>query len=164
MSIIWDKLISCKDEIIDIFDEHCGEIEEPGMSQFNQPDNGCPEMATEVIDEINKIAPNIYFVADSDALIGKKTFATLNEIIEILKANQEGVLNIEGYASSEGSEEYNEDLSLRRAASVRNYLIQQGISEERIITSGLGENEPSGNNETAEGRTENRRVQFKAKL
>ena len=40
MSIIWDKLISCKDEIIDIFDEHCGEIEEPGMSQFNQPDNG----------------------------------------------------------------------------------------------------------------------------
>jgi OOP family OmpA-OmpF porin len=43
-------------------------------------------------------------------------------------------------------------------------LIQQGISEERIITSGFGENEPSGNNETAEGRTENRRVQFKAKL
>ena len=40
MSIIWDKLISCKDEIIDIFDEYCGEIEEPGMSQFNQPDNG----------------------------------------------------------------------------------------------------------------------------
>jgi hypothetical protein len=40
MSVIWDKLISCKDEIIDIFDEHCGEVEEPGMGQFNQPDNG----------------------------------------------------------------------------------------------------------------------------
>jgi hypothetical protein len=40
MSVIWNKLISCKDEIIDIFDEHCGEVEEPGMGQFNQPDNG----------------------------------------------------------------------------------------------------------------------------
>lgn len=40
MSAIWDKLISCKDEIIDIFDEHCGEVEEPGMQQFNQPENG----------------------------------------------------------------------------------------------------------------------------
>jgi len=40
MSAIWDKLIECKDEIIDIFDEHCGEIAEPGMEQFNQPENG----------------------------------------------------------------------------------------------------------------------------
>ena len=63
-----------------------------------------------------------------------------------------------------GSEEYNKDLSLRRAASVRNYLIQQGVSEERIIASGFGENKPSGDNETVEGRTENRIVQFKAKL
>ena len=126
--------------------------------------NGCPEISTEIIDEINKIAPNIYFVADSDALIGKKTFVTLNEIIEILKTNPVGILNIEGYASSDGSEEYNKDLSLRRAASVRNYLIQQGVPEDRIIASGFGENKPSGDNETVEGRTENRRVQFKAKF
>ena len=126
--------------------------------------NGCPEIATEIIDKINNIAPNIYFVADSDALIGKKTFVTLNEIIKILKTNPVGVLNIEGYASSDGSEKYNEELSLRRAVSVKNYLIQQGVSEERIITSGFGENDPSGDNETVEGRTVNRRVQFKAKL
>ena len=70
----------------------------------------------------------------------------------------------EVYASSDGSEKYNEELSLRRAVSVKNYLIQQGVSEERIITSGFGENDPSGDNETVEGRTVNRRVQFKAKL
>jgi len=40
MSIIWDKLIECKDEIIDVFEEHAEEIEEPGLSEFNQPDNG----------------------------------------------------------------------------------------------------------------------------
>ena len=40
MSVIWDKLIECKDEIIDVFEEHAEEIEEPGLSEFNQPDNG----------------------------------------------------------------------------------------------------------------------------
>jgi len=40
MSVIWDKLIECKDEIIDVFEEHAEEIEEPGLSAFNQPDNG----------------------------------------------------------------------------------------------------------------------------
>lgn len=40
MSFIWEKLIECKDEILDIFDEYATEIEEPGLSAFNQPDNG----------------------------------------------------------------------------------------------------------------------------
>lgn len=40
MSIIWDRLVECKDEIINIFDNYAGEIEEPGLSAFNQPDNG----------------------------------------------------------------------------------------------------------------------------
>jgi hypothetical protein len=40
MSIIWDKLIECKDEIITIFNEYATEVEEPGLSEFNQPDNG----------------------------------------------------------------------------------------------------------------------------
>ena len=40
MSVIWDRLIECKDEILDIFDEYATEIEEPGLSAFNQPHNG----------------------------------------------------------------------------------------------------------------------------
>jgi len=40
MSVIWDRLIECKDEILNIFDEYATEIEEPGLSAFNQPDNG----------------------------------------------------------------------------------------------------------------------------
>ena len=40
MSMIWNKLIECQDEIISMFDEHAEEIEEPGLSAFNQPDNG----------------------------------------------------------------------------------------------------------------------------
>jgi len=97
-------------------------------------------------------------------LIGRKTFATLNEIVLILRSNPNGIVNIEGYASSEGTEEYNQQLSLRRAESVRRYLIRKGIVAERIIASGFGENEPIADNATAKGRAENRRVQFKAKL
>lgn len=40
MSVIWDKLIDCQNEIINIFEEHASEIEEPGLGNFNQPDNG----------------------------------------------------------------------------------------------------------------------------
>ena len=40
MSMIWEKLIDCKDEIIKVFDSKATEIEEPGLSAFNQPDNG----------------------------------------------------------------------------------------------------------------------------
>ena len=40
MSAIWNKIIDCKEEILDIFDEYAKEIEEPGLSEFNQPDNG----------------------------------------------------------------------------------------------------------------------------
>ena len=40
MSIIWDRLIECQDQILEIFDKHADEIEEPGLGHFNQPDNG----------------------------------------------------------------------------------------------------------------------------
>jgi len=135
-------------------------INEAGSSS----NNGCPEIASEVLDQLNKIGSNIWFIVDSDRLIGRKTFATLNEIVLILRANPNGIVNIEGYASSEGTEEYNQQLSLRRAESVRRYLIRKGIVAERIIASGFGENEPIADNATPKGRAENRRVQFKAKL
>lgn len=125
--------------------------------------NGCPEISSEVLDQLNKIGSKINFSAESAALIGKKTFATLNEIFLILKENPDGILIIEGYASSDGSEEYNQDLSIKRAESVRNYLISQGIPEERLIASGFGENDPIADNNTEQGRASNRRVQFKVK-
>ncbi len=126
--------------------------------------NGCPEISTEVIDQLNKVGSDIYFIIDSASLIGKKTFATLDKIALILKDHPEGVLNIEGYASSEGTEEYNQELSLRRAESVRNYLIQKGIPETRMMAKGYGEKMPIADNATSKGRAVNRRVQFKAKL
>jgi outer membrane protein OmpA-like peptidoglycan-associated protein len=66
---------------------------------------------------------------------------------------------IEGYTDSMGSDEYNRDLSQRRADSVKNYLVSRGISSDRLNTSGRGENSPVSDNESAAGRQQNRRVE-----
>lgn len=66
---------------------------------------------------------------------------------------------IEGFTDSVGAEAYNKDLSQRRARSLRNALVQQGISTDRIETRGYGENYPVASNDTAAGRQQNRRVE-----
>lgn len=68
---------------------------------------------------------------------------------------------IEGHTDSQGSEAYNQQLSLKRAQAVKNYLISQGIPAERIEAIGLGESQPISENNTPQGRQLNRRVQIK---
>jgi outer membrane protein OmpA-like peptidoglycan-associated protein/outer membrane protein W len=65
---------------------------------------------------------------------------------------------IEGHTDSIGSDAYNQKLSDRRVAAVRDYLISQGIAEGRMAPKGFGESQPVADNKTAEGRAENRRV------
>ena len=80
-----------------------------------------------------------------------KAFNTLNE-------NPEIEVEIHGYTDSTGRWETNVELSQLRADAVRAYLIQQGISAERIIAKGFGPNDPIAPNDTPEGRAQNRRV------
>ena len=69
-------------------------------------------------------------------------------------------VEISGHTDSIGSDRYNMGLSLRRANSVRNYLISKGIAAERLVTKGYGEAQPIADNETEEGRFKNRRVEL----
>ncbi|MGD8999640.1 MAG: OmpA family protein [Granulosicoccaceae bacterium] len=69
-------------------------------------------------------------------------------------------ITVVGHTDSVGTEAYNQDLSERRAASVRNYLVQQGIDGSVISTSGMGETSPVATNKTREGRQQNRRVEI----
>jgi len=66
---------------------------------------------------------------------------------------------IEGFTDSMGSEEYNQDLSQRRADSVKGYLVGQGVETARLSSAGRGENSPVADNESASGRQQNRRVE-----
>ena len=84
----------------------------------------------------------------------------LDEAVEILKERPDTNVIIEGHTDWTGTEEYNQGLSERRAASVCNYLVEKGISQNSLETVGYGEADPIADNHTPEGRSMNRRVVF----
>jgi OmpA-OmpF porin, OOP family len=102
---------------------------------------------------------NVYFMFDS-ARITPEGVATLDESIGVLRSRPALVLNLQGHASSEGTDEYNLALSQRRANAVQDYLVSNGISGDRLETTGYGESRPDATNATEEGREKNRRVEF----
>jgi outer membrane protein OmpA-like peptidoglycan-associated protein len=67
---------------------------------------------------------------------------------------------VEGYTDSQGSVASNQDLSQRRAQSVRDYLVSRGIAGDRITGQGFGPGRPIADNASAEGRANNRRVEI----
>jgi outer membrane protein OmpA-like peptidoglycan-associated protein len=69
-------------------------------------------------------------------------------------------LEVEGHTDSVGSDEYNQQLSEKRAGAVRDYLVQQGIPADAIVSRGFGKTQPVATNDTAEGRQQNRRVEL----
>ncbi len=93
--------------------------------------------------------------------IKKDSYGILNDVASILKSNpQIKKIRIEGHTDSIGTDAYNMKLSQRRANSVREYLIQQGISADRLEAVGYGKSRPIAPNNTAAGRAKNRRVEF----
>ncbi|MCL7991751.1 MAG: OmpA family protein, partial [marine benthic group bacterium] len=65
------------------------------------------------------------------------------------------------HTDSVGEDDFNMDLSQRRAESVRNYLVELGLARDRFDTTGFGETRPIADNETEEGRHRNRRTEFR---
>jgi OOP family OmpA-OmpF porin len=103
---------------------------------------------------------NIEFQFDS-ADLTEDSYPTLNQIASILKDNPTwGALVVKGHTDSTGPEAYNQGLSERRAAAVKDYLVSQGVSSSGITTEGYGESQPIATNDTREGRQANRRVEF----
>jgi len=69
------------------------------------------------------------------------------------------MVKIEGHTDSQGSSDYNAQLSQRRAEAVRNFLVTNGVAPERITAQGMGEDYPIATNSSASGRQQNRRVE-----
>jgi len=84
----------------------------------------------------------------------------LTPLVSALNKDPEQTVIIEGHTDNIGSETYNLDLSQRRAESVKQYLIDQGIDNSRVSTKGLGFEFPVATNNTNEGRQQNRRVEI----
>jgi outer membrane protein OmpA-like peptidoglycan-associated protein len=83
----------------------------------------------------------------------------LDQVAETLK-DQDGNIVVEGHTDSRGPDHKNMELSLARADAVRAYLVSQGVPSDRIRAEGLGESRPVADNNTAEGRANNRRVEI----
>jgi outer membrane protein OmpA-like peptidoglycan-associated protein len=102
----------------------------------------------------------IYFDSGSDQLRPEST-PTLKQMGQMLQEHQELSLLIEGHTDDQGDDSYNQDLSERRAAAVRQFLIAEyGISDSRLQSKGFGESNPVSPNTTPEGRQNNRRVEL----
>lgn len=87
--------------------------------------------------------------------------AKLSEVARALTQQTPGAtIVVEGHTDHRGSEAMNLDLSARRAEAVRNYLTAHGVAQDRIRAEGLGFSRPLGDNKTAEGRANNRRVEI----
>lgn len=86
---------------------------------------------------------------------------SLTEKAEVLRAIPGLTLRIEGHADERGSDEYNLALSNRRAAAAKRFLVNLGISVDRLETFGYGEERPLDPNETEEAWTQNRRDEFR---
>lgn len=125
---------------------------------------GCPKQDAaspiNVTQQIGLLAASIYFDTNSDR-IKSISFTTIDKIINLMKKVPDVKFIIEGHTDNRNSDSYNLYLSQRRAASVRKYMVKQGIPNERLESKGYGESRPKFSNDKAGGRQLNRRVEIK---
>jgi outer membrane protein OmpA-like peptidoglycan-associated protein len=88
-------------------------------------------------------------------------FKVLDSVALVLKEFDKTLIDVEGHTDSDGSDEYNQQLSMQRAGSVGNYLQSQGVNNQRIVALGAGESRPVASNSTPAGKQQNRRVELK---
>jgi outer membrane protein OmpA-like peptidoglycan-associated protein len=86
--------------------------------------------------------------------------AKLDQVAEALKNQADHKMVVEGHTDSQGTESSNMELGQRRAQSVRDYLVSRGVPSEIISSVGIGQGRPVGDNSTAAGRAQNRRVEI----
>ena len=115
----------------------------------------------DALSESGRVATQgIYFDTGSDRIRPEST-PTLKEIGTMLTEHGDLKLTIEGHTDNVGNAAANQDLSQRRAAAVKDYLVaKHGIDSSRINSAGLGDKKPAAPNATPEGRQQNRRVEL----
>ncbi len=101
----------------------------------------------------------VQFQINSDAL-SPSSMVTLDKMVEVFTEFPDTKIRIEGHTDDSGRDEYNMELSRKRAESVASYLSSRGVTRSRISTFHYGETQPKFDNTTEEGRVKNRRVEL----
>jgi len=102
---------------------------------------------------------DIYFASNS-FVVSPESFIEIDKLVKFMKKNPSVTARLEGHTDSVGSDVYNMNLSMNRCASVKKYMVENGISESALEVIGFGETKPIADNATAEGRDKNRRLEF----
>ncbi len=142
-----------KDGVVDRLDK-CPDV--PGVKERK----GCPK---KILVEVKKkkiaILQKIQFAFNSDKIL-PKSYSILDQVVSVLRSRPNVRIQIEGHTDNIGRPSYNMDLSKRRAASVKRYLVNKGISASRLDSQGYGETKPEVPNTSDANRAINRRVEF----
>lgn len=117
--------------------------------------------------KIERVGEGIKITFDSGILFATNSStlqpeakANIAKLADILKKYPDTNILVAGHTDSDGTEQYNQTLSEKRAKAVSDYAMFQGISSSRLSVIGLGENEPVASNDTDYGKSQNRRVEI----
>ncbi|MDO8365716.1 MAG: OmpA family protein [Saprospiraceae bacterium] len=120
---------------------------------------GCPEIKKEDKAKLERAIKRVQFETGKSILL-RNSFAVLDEVVNVMNTYPEYSLKLSGHTDNVGGTEMNHDLSHRRAKACYDYLVNKGIAANRVESKGFGETQPRADNNTAAGRTLNRRVMF----
>lgn len=140
-------------------DDHCPMT--PGAANATNPEcGGCPASACIDASGTIRILQRIEFENGRDVI--RPASLPVLESVQAILSTTDSIrrVRIEGHTDDRGNDAANLELSARRAAAVRTWLVEHGIAEGRLESAGLGETRPVADNRTAQGRSANRRVEF----
>ena len=134
----------------------------------NEMDKQAEEIKNTVPDaRVERVGEGIVVEFNSNVLFGfdqsnlsNEAKTNLDKLVLVLNNYSDTDIELQGHTDSSGSMSYNQALSERRANAVSDYLVSNGISLNRLTIKGFGEELPKYENDTAEGRAQNRRVEF----
>lgn len=134
-------------------DDRCPQTPGPTTNQ------GCPEIQKEEQEVLNTAFNNLEFETGRD-VIKSSSYESLNNLAALLIKKEEWKIQISGHTDAVGNDASNLKLSEKRSKAVGAYLESKGVQTDRMIIRWFGETEPIADNDTAEGRARNRRVEM----
>jgi OOP family OmpA-OmpF porin len=173
-----DKLADRVDQCPDLAEDADGNADDDGCPDCDDDGDGvaeCPEpldkcpgvkgsapdgCANVVVTDTHIQIKQTIFFETGRATIKPVSYPLLDEVAKALEDRPSIRIRVEGHTDSQGKDRYNLKLSRARAASVRRYLMGRGIAGRRMVSQGYGETRPVADNRTADGRSQNRRVEF----
>ena len=169
---IEDKVDLCPDVPGDALANGCPDFDKDGIP--NKYDlcphlfgiarlQGCPDLSSDEDAILTKALGDLKFDFDKDE-IKYSSYNALSDLTELMHKKPSMFLLIDGYASSEGTDKYNLNLSARRVKAVQQFFIKRGVERNRLVIDFYGEQFPLNTNATETERAENRRVEFDIKF